>query len=251
VLKTQGAFMPDKPYYLAYETRYQKVYAAGGDCWGHGIDDEILAATLEKWVNENRLAGRKVIEFACGEGASGILLSRLGCLYHGVDISPSAVAKAKESLRDFPSARISRLDMVKETTGEIYDSALDCMGFHMLITDSDRAAYLHNAFNSLKDGSPMLFFRETYRREAYTGNVESLEQWKTITGDDYDTPQQRYAKNGDKEVEVWIPLVPARARNKEGYIAEMNRAGFVVDGFVEMDMNEQCPYSASIFVHKP
>ena len=243
--------MPDKPYYLAYESRYQKVFAAGGDCWGHGSDDETLAITLEKWVNDNQLKGKRVGEYACGEGASGVLLSRLGCLYHGVDISPSAVEKAKESLLDFPVARVSQLDMVKETTGEVYDAALDCMGFHMLVTDSDRAAYLRNAYNSLKRGAPMLFFRETYRREVYNGNVESLEQWKSITGDDYDTPQQRFAKSGDKEVEVWIPLVPARARNKEGYIAEMNDAGFVVDDFVEMDMNEQCPYSASIYVHKP
>ena len=243
--------MPDKPYYFAYETRYQKVFAAGGDCWGHGTDDETLALTLEKWVNDNQLKGKRVIEYACGEGASGVLFSRLGCLYHGVDISPSAVEKAKESLLDFPAARVSQLDMVKETTGEVYDAALDCMGFHMLVTDNDRETYLRNAYNSLKSSAPMLFFRETYRREVYNGNVESLEQWKTITGDDYDTPQQRFAKSGDKEVEVWIPLVPARARNKEGYIAEMRDAGFVVDDFVEMDMNEQCPYSASIYVHKP
>ena len=243
--------MPDKPYYLAYEARYQKVFEAGGDCWGHGTDDETLAATLEKWVNDNQLKGKKIIEFACGEGTSGVLLSRLGCLYHGVDISPSAVEKAKESLREFPTARVSQLDMVKEMTGEIYDAALDCMGFHMLVTDNDRAAYLRNAFRSLKSGAPMMFFRETYRREVYNGSVESLEQWITITGDDYDTPQKRFAKSGDKEVEVWIPLVPARARNKEGYIAEMNNAGFVVDNFIEMDINEQCPYSASIYVHKP
>ena len=242
--------MPDKPYYSAYETRYQKVFAAGGDRWGHGTDDQTLAATLVKWVNDFQLKGKRIIEFACGEGASGVLLSRFGCLYHGVDISPSAVEKAEESLRGFPAARVSQLDMARNTTGEIYDAALDCMGLHMLVADSDRAAYLQNAFNSLKNGAPMLFFREMYRREVYSGNVDSLEQWKTITGDDYDTPQQCFAKSGDKEVEVWIPRVPARARNKEGYITEMNNAGFAVDAFVEMEMNEQCPYSVSIFVHK-
>lgn len=243
--------MSDKPYYLAYEARYQKVFAAGVDYWGHGTENEILAAALEKWVDINQLKGKKIIEFACGEGASGVLLSRLGCFYHGIDIAPSAVDKTKKALRDFPNARVSLLDMVKETTGEVYDAALDCMGFHMLVTDSDRIAYLSNAYNSLKSGTPMLFFRETYRREVYNGSVESLEQWKTITGDDYDTPKQRFTKNGDKEVEVWIPLVPARARTKEGYIAEMDNAGFIVDDFVEMDINEQCPYSASIYVHKP
>jgi cyclopropane fatty-acyl-phospholipid synthase-like methyltransferase len=175
--KAQEVYMPDKPYYLAYEERYQKVFKAGGDCWGHGTDDETLAATLKKWVNDNQLKGKKIIEFACGEGASGVLLSRLGCLYHGVDISSSVVQKAKELLLDFPAARVSKLDMVKETIGEVYDAALDCMGFHMLVTDSDRAAYLRNAYNSFKSGASMLFFRETYRCEVYNGNVESLEQW--------------------------------------------------------------------------
>lgn len=243
--------MPDKPYYLAYEARYQKVFAAGGDCWGHSTEDEILAAALEKWVNDNQLKGKKVIEFACGEGSAGVLLSKLGCIYHGVDIAPSAVEKTKEALKDFPAARVSRLDMVRETIDEVYDAALDCMGFHMLVTDSDRAAYLHNAYSLLKINAPMLFFRETYRREVYDGSVESLKQWKEITGDDYDTPQQRFVKSGNKEVEIWIPLVPARARTKSGYIAEMNKAGFIVDDFIEMDINEQCPYSASIYVHKP
>jgi hypothetical protein len=67
--------MPDKPYYLAYEARYKKVFAAGGDCWGHSTDDETLATTLEKWVSDNQLKGINIIEFACGEGASGVLLS--------------------------------------------------------------------------------------------------------------------------------------------------------------------------------
>lgn len=51
--------------------------------------------------------------------------------------------------------------------------------------------------------------------------------------------------------EILIPLVPARANDRDGYIAEMQAAGFIVEEFVEMDVNEHCPYSASIFVRKP
>lgn len=238
----------DKPYYLAYESRYQKVYAAGVEIWGHSPEDEILAATLEKWVKDNELAGKNVLEFACGEGGCGVILSKLGCRYHGVDIAPSAVKKAGDVLKAFPHARVMQLDMVRERVGETYDAALDCMGFHMLVTDRDRSAYLHNAFLSLKKGAPMLFFRESYRANAYDGGVESFEQWKKICGEDYDTPGLRSDKEGH---EVWIPLVPGRAKSKEGYIKDMQAAGFCVEHFMEMEMNCENPLSASIYVRKP
>ena len=48
-----------------------------------------------------------------------------------------------------------------------------------------------------------------------------------------------------------IPLFPAWANDRDGHTAEMQSAGFIVEEFVEMDVNEHCPYSASIFVRKP
>lgn len=242
--------MMNKPYYLSYEARYQKVFEAGIEYWGHTPDDEILVSTLEKWVNENNLVGKRIIEYACGEGACGIILSMLGCHYQGVDIAPSAVEKAKERLKNFPNARVNLLDMVKETSGETYDAALDCMGFHMLVTDNERNAYLQNAYNSLKNGAPMLFFRECYAENAYTGKIDTYEQWKQISGNDYETPSLRCGNNGNEEIEVYIPLVPARARNKEDYLKEISSVGFVVEDFIEMEFNEQNPYSVSIYVKK-
>lgn len=88
--------MDKKPYYLAYEKRYKTVFEAGAERWGHSPDDQVLFETLKQWVQENNLTGKKVIEFACGEGASGVILSQLGCHYHGVDIAPSAVLKSKK-----------------------------------------------------------------------------------------------------------------------------------------------------------
>lgn len=74
--------MCDKSYYLAYESRYKKVFEEGVERWGHAPDDEVLREALTKWVADNGLHGKKIIEFACGEGASGVVLSQLGCLYH-------------------------------------------------------------------------------------------------------------------------------------------------------------------------
>lgn len=143
--------MKTPPYYLAYEKRYQTVYEAGGERWGHSPNDQELYITLKEWVTANNLTGKNIIEFACGEGASGVILSELGCVYHGIDISPSAVMRAKETLRRYPNAKVDILDMVQEATSGKYDAALDCMGFHMLVTDEDRQSYLRNAFLSLTE----------------------------------------------------------------------------------------------------
>jgi hypothetical protein len=136
---------------------------------------------------------------------------------------------------------------------EKYDAALDCMGFHMLVTDKDREQYLKNAHNALKENSPMLFFRESYRQDgAYHGAVHSVEEWAKITGEDYETLQSRQVKNAYDGcvVEVFIPLLPARAKDRNGYIDEFEKSGFAVEKLVEMDVSTAIPHSASIYVRK-
>ena len=237
-----------EPYYMAYENRYRKVFAAGAACWGHSPDDEILVRTLSRWVADNNLRGKRIIEYACGEGSCGIILSKLGCIYHGVDIAPTAVERAAIAVAGFPTASVSQLDMVNEGVNEQYDAALDVMGFHMLVTDCDRRKYLLNVADSLLPGAPALFFRESYRTDAYSGEVASFEDWCRISGSDYKTPESRRVNGSD--ITVDIPLVPARAKNKADYIAEMQEARFVVEKFVEMDMSEAISYSASIYVRR-
>ena len=242
-----------EPYYMAYEKRYQAVFSAGAERWGHSPDNEVLYNTLKSWVEAHNLQGKSIIEYACGEGACGVILSELGCIYHGVDISPSAIEKSKKLLEPYPNATVEVLDMVKESVKEKYDAALDCMGFHMLVTDNDRHLYLKNAYNSLKENSPMLFFRESYRRDgAYHGTVNSVEQWAQITGEDYKTPQLRQIRSSDNGgvAEVLIPLLPARAKDKNGYIEEFENVGFNVEKFVEMDVSTVIPHSASVYVRK-
>ncbi len=241
---------PMDEYYMAYENRYQKAYEAGIDHWGHEPGDEELASTLTRWVEENNLRGKRIIEFACGEGASGVILSRLGCIYTGIDIAPSAVKKSKEALKAYPQAAVIELDMVKQRLDEKYDAALDVMGFHMLVVDKDREAYLGNVLSCLKSGAPMIFFRQLYSHDAYEGNVDSFDSWKQISGSDYDTPQRRTAEVNGRDVEIYIPLIPGRTKTRNGYCQEFVKAGFCVDKFYIMDKSHHCPDSASIFVHK-
>jgi len=242
-----------EPYYMAYEKRYQAVFSAGAERWGHSPDNEVLYHTLKSWVEENNLQGKSIIEYACGEGACGVILSALGCIYHGVDISPSAIEKSSKLLEKYPNATVEVLDMVKESVEEKYDAALDCMGLHMLVTDRDRELYLKNAYNALNENAPMLFFRESYRNAGtYRGIINSVDEWAQITGEDYKTPQLRQVRRSDNGdiVEVLVPLLPARAKDKNGYIEEFENIGFAVEKFIEMDVSSAIPHSASIVVRK-
>ena len=55
------------PYYEAYQQRYNAIAAAGIELWGHSEAE--LQDVLARWVDKNGLSGRRVVEFACGEGS--------------------------------------------------------------------------------------------------------------------------------------------------------------------------------------
>lgn len=241
----------NKRYYEAYEGRYQAVQSVSKDLfWGHSPEDKELIAHLSGWVQKHDLKGKRIVEFCCGEGGSGAVLASLGCSYQGYDIASSAISKAKVTLKDYPEAQAEVRNLVTAALPEnTFDAALDVMGFHMLVVDSDRKAYLTNMFRTLRPGAPAFFFHQLYRREIYRGPVESFEDWKKISGSDYSTPEER--EIGDTGKTVMIPLVPGRARNKEDYIAELEAAGFIVDSFMEMGENHKAPFSCSFHVHKP
>lgn len=235
-------------YYEKYEQRYQAVHAAGGS-WGFSLDNADLIHVLTAWVRDNHLEGKRIIEFACGEGAAGKILADLGCIYHGVDLAPSAIEKAMALLANVPNATVSRLDMVQDSILETYDAALDVMGFHILITDLDRMRYLNNVFQCLVPGGPMLLYRQAYRADAYEGPINSYEQWTELMGINYETAEKRQARSGDSFVDVMIPRIAGRGRSEAGYYKELTEAGFIVDRFEPGTVEE--PYRASMWVHKP
>ena len=239
-------------YYRAYEKRYQTVQNAGIEYWGHTPDDTELTDTLTQWVDQHNLKGKRIIEFFCGEGAAGVILSKLGCIYHGVDISPAALQTAGRSLVNYPNATVAELDVVSgNLPSGHYDAALDVMGIHMLVADPDRVAYLKNAHSCLKVGAPMLFFRELSAGDAIDKHIDTFDEWLTESNADYTTLRKMSVKKtGGGEVEVEIPYVPGRSKTKEGYRKEISDAGFAINDVIDMPPSNKCPDSVSIYVKK-
>lgn len=236
-------------YYRAYEQRYRAVRDVGDFVWGHRTDDVQLREALAGWVGEYGLSGKRVAEFACGEGAGGVLLCSMGCRYAGYDIAPTAVEICREALKKFPDARVELRDMVNEPVEEAsLDGAADISGLHMLVTDADREKYLKNVFRALKPGASALFWQEAFREDAFEGRVESIEDWMKETGLDFKTPERRRIGGTDKE--VMLPLLPARPRSREGYIREFEKAGFRVVWIREIKDSEFMAMSVGILAEK-
>ena len=237
-------------YYRAYEERYRAVRDAGDFIWGHRTDDAQLVNALKGWVGEYGLAGKHVAEFACGEGAGGVLLCGLGCVYEGYDIAPTAVEICRGRLKEYPGAKVGLMDMVNEQLeADSLDGAADISGLHMLVTDDDREKYLGNVYRVLKPGATALFWQESYREDAYEGRVESIEDWMRETGLDFVTPQKRTIGNSGRE--VMLRLLPARPRSRDGYAREFERAGFEVVWIREIRNSDFMALSAGILVKKP
>ena len=51
-------------------------------------------------------------------------------------------------------------------------------------------------------------------------------------------------------MEVLVPLLPARAKDKKQYIDEFNKIGFNMEKFIEMNVSNAIHYSASIYARK-
>jgi len=218
-----------KPYYTAYDKRYRSVYEQGADRYACILEGKKTREIIREYVKQFELTGKKVVEFGCGEGWAGLEFAKLGSIYQGYDIAPSALEKANALLSEYVNANVCLRDVVLgEFPGEAFDAGIDISCLHMLITDLDRKIYLRNVYKCLKPRAPMYFVHESYRADIYEGEVTSYEQWLELTGEDVDTPRKREALKNGEEITVMIPCIAARPRSEKGYIEELVAAGFEI-----------------------
>lgn len=231
-------------YYRAYDGRYSLTAAAGIELWGHSVSD--LEGVITRWVEKNSLQGKRIVEFACGECSSGVILSKLGCRYLGIDVSPVVVERSRERLKDFPEAEVICMDLVKGAPDGKFDAALDISGLHMLVVDEHRRAYLRNMAGCLDSGAPVMLHCEAFREDFPDYVVESLDKWAEIVGIDFETPQRR-EMNGR---EVMLRTLPARPLSRNGYKNELITAGIVMENLFPMNQQDGIFLAAEIHGRK-
>lgn len=223
-------------YYHAYEDRYKRVYSQGIEYW---ISDpiEIRASTdkLEEFFKYYGLSptNAKVIEFGCGEGHLAQYLIQKGYQYLGVELSTSAIAKAKQRLDEsgisgnFLLADVTHLDMIAD---ESYYVAIDNFCLQMLVLDVDRHNYLSEIRRILtKQGKA--FFREIYQQQVFDEEIKSFDQYIAKFKPDLKTLEDRKVYTQGKYRKIKLPRIPAQFNNETGYRKELMNVGLIIDDF--------------------
>lgn len=128
---------------------FEQRYKTENTPWELGRVDANLVNILAK---RNIKTGR-ILDVGCGIGTCTIWLAENGYKATGIDVSGTAIRKAKEKAREkgiFPT--FHKRNFLKETVKERhFDFLFDRGCFHSLDTDEDRAGFAENAAFHLKE----------------------------------------------------------------------------------------------------
>lgn len=228
---------PDAAYSRAYEDRYRRVYAQGVPYWT-GDPDEIEATTanVKAFMDGYRVqAGdTRIVEFGCGEGYVAEFLVRLGCRnYLGIDLSPSALQKARERLRGLAASGLFLLDDITHLDALpdcAFEVGIDVRCLHMLVVDHDRQRYLSQVARLLTRNGKA-FFHLNFQEGSFAGAVTSFDDYRNRFKPDLETLEERKAYSQGQFRTIRLPRLPARANNEAGYRRELCQAGLNIEFF--------------------
>lgn len=225
----------DDSYYKLYEDRYRRLYNQGIEYWISDPDEFAhVNSSVEKFLE---YAGchpstTSIIEFGCGEGYVANYLLERGFTYLGIDISESAIQKAKEMTGEkgqnaFLIADVTELNQI---TAGLFDAVIDNQCLHMLVTDDHRQKYLAEMKRILK-ASGKAYFRENTQEEEFKQEIADFREFVEKSGGEYTVLHDYPAFVDGKQHTVRLPRVPARFNNEQGYRRELEEAGFIVERY--------------------
>jgi SAM-dependent methyltransferase len=214
----------------AYEIRYRLVFDSGALHWNStGPNERLLQLAYALPVPS------RCIEFGCGDGYQARLLATLGHAVTGIDISPTAIAKA--SLRiDIGTSIDFRVGDVTNPKSlglseRSYDLAIDIGCLHMMVEDMDRSDYLELARTVLKTGG-LLFLQGglalTDVESQSRAEAEELAQERAAQSLPPASPLPRKIVTLWGEKEISLPLLKARMSSLQEYVREIEGHGFNV-----------------------
>ncbi|MFD2178562.1 class I SAM-dependent methyltransferase [Veronia pacifica] len=150
--------MKMKPNYHVHEEMYVEARQVGWEGWG-GNERMSKATLVERFLDLYDGSKQvKLLELGCGEGHHCRAFNKLGFDVTGIDISPTAIAWAKEKAKatglkgEYFTADLT-LKSLK--LSERYDVAIDGNCLHCIIGE-DRTTFLDHVYSSLSDNG--IFF---------------------------------------------------------------------------------------------
>lgn len=213
-----------------YDDRYKAVFAAGALHWNDPRPNAGLLSVLSQLAS-----GSKCIEFGCGEGYQAFLVSSLGHSVVAIDLSPTAIDKARRQAPLDSRVRFLVGDVTDPPSLDLsdsnYDLAVDIGCLHMIVNDEDRARYLSLVRRVLKIGG-MLFIQDGLDLDDVVprsdDDARRLAEAKMARKGSPGEPLPRTIITAEGPKEVLFPLISAKMLSLDGYVSELERAGLTV-----------------------
>lgn len=155
------------PDYYQHEEIYRQIRSAGGSGWQDTAGDAELWALCEPLLKSASAAAadggaalddEALIEVGCGAGNLTAHLVRAGYRVSGVDISPTAVAWARERLAELRLSAALRVGNALDLAGwpdGSFDVAVDSLCWHCII-GCDRQRFLSAVRRVLRPGGRLI-----------------------------------------------------------------------------------------------
>lgn len=175
--------VPKDYYYRVHETRYKKILGSGSVFRQKQMNSHILNAWKEFVSTVNLVPGVSGIEFGSGTGISAITISQQGFQMTGIDISPTAIQKAKELAQN--KGEIVEFivgDMfVTNFSPESFDFAANIWTLHCVGEQHLRDKHLSECYRVLKPGGYLFLHNESSLKNTLDPNdevvFEEVKEW--------------------------------------------------------------------------
>jgi cyclopropane fatty-acyl-phospholipid synthase-like methyltransferase len=172
---------------------YRRTKARGGVGWADISDkNREVAKRLAALVREHGAPGGRMLEIGCGAGDISLLVAPEGVFdeIHGVDISQTAIAWAREKAEQSGRAisfHVGNIVDLRDFASASFDSVVAIACLHWVIADDDRRDCLASVSRVLKPGGHLYVHtscRSTEVIEGYEG------------GDGFDPDSALFIRNG-------------------------------------------------------
>lgn len=236
----------------AYEDRYRLVFAAGALHWNDPRPNRHLSRLLEQLPE-----AANCVEFGCGEGYQARFVASRGHTVTGVDLSPTAIAKA---ISETPSHLQVRF-LVGDVTDALslglpeasFDLAVDIGCLHMMADDEDRVSYLASVRALLKPEG-YFFLQDGLDLDDVSpqssAEAKELAEAKALQAKPAGHPVPNTIMTSGGVRKLLLPLCPTcRMPTLQGYVQEISDHGFRVVS-AEYTAGVNCRYEAVVVALK-
>lgn len=212
-------------YYFGYEDRYRTVYENGAQLWE---SEEPNASLLQIMRERPAVFAGRIIDLGCGEGRDSLYLLSQGHDVVSVDVSHSALARAREraAAAGLPAGGFKERDIIylRGFENDRFDLAMNMGCLHMLVDEGQRARHISRVHDIVRPGG---HFIVDHCASEWGKGFFSIPDYETVAADLVPgrvIPRKIRVSGGEKNID--LEVLPYAERSGDALVEEISRYGF-------------------------